>query len=144
MFYSPVTPLPGVEARIWYHIRVQKHGDVPLFYLRVYFSMQKHWYISFLVKVAYSFEYDCVQCCYYESPFTFVWYKKMNLSKVERKNGQKKNNKAKSPWFHTRMWCNWRICLRRSVSGSGSKYPVLKGLLHEIFVLWFFALINST
>jgi len=56
--------------------------------LRVYFSMQKHWYISFLVKNAYSFEYDCVQCCNYESPFTFVRYKKLNLSKVERKNGK--------------------------------------------------------
>jgi len=29
--------------------------------LRVYFSLQKHWYMSFLVKGAYSFECDCVR-----------------------------------------------------------------------------------
>ena len=34
-FYTPVTPYPGVEPRIWYHIRAQKHGDVSLFYVPV-------------------------------------------------------------------------------------------------------------
>ena len=31
-FYTPVTPYPGVEPRIWYHIRAQKHGNIPSFY----------------------------------------------------------------------------------------------------------------
>jgi len=48
-----------------------------------------------------------------------------------------------SVFGNTEMVANFAN-LRRSLSGSGSNSPVLKGLLHEIFELWFFALINST
>jgi len=36
-----VTPHPGVEPRIWYHIRAQKHGDVP--FLRASYTTGVYW-----------------------------------------------------------------------------------------------------
>ena len=45
-----------------------------------YISLCKHiGTFPFLVKVARSFECDCVQWCNYESPSTFVRYKKLGL-----------------------------------------------------------------